>query len=145
MLAGGYYGAIGVGRILSGFVTHRIGLDWLIRFSMLAVLAGSLLFAFAPADWSLAIIGLGLAPIFPCLMSRTPQRLGAEYATHAIGFQVSAGMLGAALMPSIAGLLVERLGLEFVAQFAVLLATLLLTTRELLLYVASLRSLRRQS
>ncbi len=51
MLVGSYYGAIGVGRILSGAVTHRVGLDRLVRFSMLAVLGGTTLFAFgAPVD-----------------------------------------------------------------------------------------------
>ena len=144
VLAGGYYGAIGVGRVVSGAVAHRIGLDRLVRFSTFTVLAGATLFAFgAPVEVSfvgLALTGLGLAPVFPCLMARTPERLGAGYATHAVGFQVSAGMLGAALVPGVAGLLAETTGVERVAQFAVLLAVLLLTTHELLLASARCRS-----
>ena len=62
------------------------------------------------------------------------------YAAHAVGFQVRAGMLGAALVPSVAGLLAETTGLERVAPFAVLLAVLLLTTHELLLPAARRRS-----
>lgn len=144
LLAGSYYGAIGVGRIFSGAVTHHLGLDRLIRISMLLVLAGALLFAFSPAivsDCGLILIGLGLAPIFPCLMARTPQRLSAPYATHAVGFQVSAGMLGAALVPGLAGLLAERLGLESIAQFTILLAALLLAAHEYLLQTDSSRML----
>jgi hypothetical protein len=68
-------------------------------------------------------------------MAKTPRRLGAEYAAHSIGFQVSAGMLGAALVPGLAGLLVQRLGLEVVPQFGVLLAVLMFTTHELILFV----------
>ena len=136
-LAGGYYGAIGVGRVLSGAVAHRVGVDRLVRFSMTAVLGGATLFAFGSpvevAHVGLAVIGLGLAPVFPCLMARTPQRLGAEHAAHAVGFQVSAGMLGAALVPGLAGLLVEKTSLESVALFAVLLAVLLFIMHELLL------------
>lgn len=144
VVAGGYYGAIGVGRVLSGAVAHRIGLDRLVRCATGAVLVGAALFAFgAPVEVSfagLALIGLGLAPVFPCLMARTPERLGAGHATHAVGFQVSAGMLGAALVPGVAGLLAETMGLERVAQFAVLLAALLLTAHELLLSSARRRS-----
>lgn len=144
MLAGAYYGAIGVGRIAAGVVAQRIGLDRLLRGSMTAALVGAAIFAFAAsAELSYAgliLIGLGLAPVFPCLMARTPQRLGEAYAVHAVGFQVSAGMLGAALIPALAGVLAETWGLEFVAEFAVLLAGILFLTHELLLNVARRRN-----
>jgi fucose permease len=142
-LAGSYYGAIGVGRVLSGLIASRVGLDRLLRVAMLIVLVGVLLFAFGKpvevGSAGLVIIGLGLAPIFPCLMTMTPVRLGAGYATHAVGFQVSSGMLGAALVPGLAGLFAEKLGLEVVAQFAMALATLLFVTHELLLFIAARR------
>jgi len=138
-----YYGAIGVGRIVAGLVAHRIGLDRLIRLAMLLVVCGAGLYAFgAPTTAGgvridlvgLIVIGLGLAPIFPCLMARTPQRLGPEVATHAVGFQVSAGMLGAALVPGFAGILAERAGLESVSRFGLLSAVLLMLTHEWLLH-----------
>lgn len=142
-LAGSYYGAIGVGRVLSGVIASRVGLDRLLRAAMLLVLVGVLLFAFGKpvevGSAGLVIIGLGLAPIFPCLMTMTPVRLGAGIATHAVGFQVSSGMLGAALVPGLAGLFAEKLGLEVVAQFAMTLATLLFVTHELLLFIAARR------
>lgn len=135
VLAGGYYGAIGVGRVASGVIANRIGLDALIRGAMLLVVIGAGLFALgAPVEIGLAglvLIGLGLAPIFPCLMARTPQRLGTALATHAVGFQVSAGMIGAALVPTATGLMVEKYGLELVARFAVMLAMMLFATHEI--------------
>jgi fucose permease len=143
MLAAGYFAAIGVGRVLAGFIAHRVGLDPLIRFSMLGVVLGSLLLAFGSpvqlGNAGLAIMGLGLAAIFPSLMARTPERLGREYVAHAAGFQVSAGMLGAALLPGLAGMLVERRGLESVASLAVVLAVILFATHEYLLVVARRR------
>ncbi|MDB5340564.1 MAG: exuT [Planctomycetaceae bacterium] len=140
MLAGAYYGAIGVGRVLTGVISQCVGLDRILRISMFIAVIGASAFAFAPAgtgDVALVVIGLGLAPVFPCLMSRTPDRLGAEYAAHAVGFQVSSGMLGGALVPGLTGLIAEQLGLEFAAQFAVLLAALLWGTHELLLVATS--------
>jgi fucose permease len=141
VLAGGYYGAIGVGRVLAGAAASRVGLDRLVRLSLAAVLAGAFLLAFgSPVGCvGLVVVGLGLAPVFPCLMAATPGRLGEGHAGHAVGFQVSAGMLGAALVPGLAGLLVGPLGLEAVPRLAVLLAALLLLTHELLLRVSRRR------
>ncbi|MBL8796612.1 MAG: MFS transporter [Planctomycetia bacterium] len=130
-----YWGSIGVGRVLFGLVVDRIGADPLLRGALLAALAGTLLLAFGPA-WlpfaGLALIGLALAPVYPCLMTRTPQRLGV-HAAHAVGFQVSAAMLGAAALPGTAGLFGERWGLETIAKFAVGLAAGLWLLHEVLL------------
>ena len=82
----------------------------------------------------LVLLGLGLAPIFPCLMSRTPARLGANYAAHAIGFQVSAATIGGAAFPALAGFLAQRIGLETVAQMSVALALLIWLLHEILLH-----------
>lgn len=143
MLAGGYYFAIGVGRVGAGFIAERLGLDRLVRYSIATALLGVALFAFGPTMISsagLIIIGLGLAAIFPSLMSRTPQRLEPGYATHAVGFQVSAGMLGAALVPGAAGLAVEAGGLGAVGKVSVILALLLCATHEVLLRAAKQRA-----
>lgn len=123
----GYWASILAGRVLLGFVVDRLGIDRLIRFSIATAGFGAALFAWNPHRWAspagLALAGLGLAVIFPCLMSRTPQRLGKDLALHAIGFQVGAGMLGAAVLPSAAGFLAQFAGLALVP--AALLATAL--------------------
>jgi fucose permease len=140
LLASGYYGAIGIGRIIAGVIAAKIGLDQLVRAAMLLALAGTTLFAFGtPVELScvgLVLIGLGLAPIFPCLMAITPQRLGTAQATHAVGFQVSSGMLGAALLPGCAGLLSDAFGLELITYFALTLALLLFTSHELIINIS---------
>jgi fucose permease len=135
-----YWASIGVGRIFLGAVAERIGIDRLLRYSTLAAAAGTLLYAWNPAEAvtaaSLSLIGLGLAPIYPSLMARTPQRLGTAMSAHAIGFQVGAATLGIAVLPSLAGVLAERLGLEAVATAAVAMALLVLALHEALLQPA---------
>lgn len=137
---GAYWGSIGVGRVLFGFVVDRVGIDRLLRVCLAAVIAGSLLIAIpAPAEGAfvgLVIVALGLAPVFPCLMTRTPQRLGSELATHAIGFQVGAAMIGAAAVPGIVGIGVELQGLWIVGGAAVALACVLWVLHEILIYQA---------
>lgn len=132
-----YWASLTTGRILFGFVVDRMGIDRLLRFSMLGVLAGMALFAAnGPpllSAFALGLTGLGLASIYPCLMTRTPQRLGKARAAHAIGFQVSFGMIGAAAFPSVCGWLAQRSGLEVVAVVALVMAVMLQVLHEMLL------------
>ncbi|MBM7118772.1 MFS transporter [Archangium primigenium] len=112
-----YWGSLFVGRVLSGFVVERLGPVRLLRGSMgLAVLA-ALLFAVPalPPALGLGLLGLAIAPIYPALMSETPRRVGGDVAAHAVGFQVSAGTVGIAVLPSAAGFVAERFGIAFVA------------------------------
>lgn len=136
-LVGLYYGSIAVGRVVFGFVAQQVGLDRLVRLSTLAAIGGAACFAFGSlplATAGLILLGLGLASVFPTLMTRTPQRLGRAFAAHAIGFQVSAAMLGSAALPSVTGLAVERFGLESIGRCDVAIAAALLGMHEVLLW-----------
>jgi hypothetical protein len=64
------------------------------------------------------------------MISLTPVRLGRAHAAHAIGFQVSAGYLGAAALPGLAGILARRLGLEVIGPFLFAAALALLVLHE---------------
>ncbi|RYD64885.1 MAG: MFS transporter, partial [Verrucomicrobiaceae bacterium] len=133
-----YWASIGVGRVFFGFVVDRLGIDRLIRLSLFTTVVGTILFALnlSPvlSAVSLALAGLGLAAIYPCMMTRTPQRLGKALAAHAIGFQVSGAMLGAAALPSLTGFLAQRFGLETIAAAAVGMAVVLYLLHESLLF-----------
>ncbi|WP_395744955.1 MFS transporter [Prosthecobacter sp.] len=137
-----YWASLATGRVVFGFIVERLGIDRLLRLSMLAAMIGTGLFAarLPFSEGGLALVGLGLASIYPCLMTRTPQRLGKARAAHAIGFQVSAAMVGAALFPSACGWLAQTRGLETVS-----LATVAMACGLLLIHEALLRSDRRQS
>ena len=132
-----YWGSIGAGRIFFGLVVERIGIDRLIRASTFTALLGAVIVVTMRSPLvtvaALVLIGLALAPIYPSMMTRTPQRLGAATAVHAIGFQVAAAMLGAAVLPSLTGLLAELKGLESISFTAAAMATALLLLHEALL------------
>ena len=139
-----YWAAILAGRILFGFIVDRIGIDLLIRLSTLAALVGAALFTWNPHPLSspiaLALSGIGLAVIFPLLMTRTPQRLGKPIAAHAIGFQVAAAMLGAAALPSLAGLIAQHAGLHLVPATLLAMSLALLLLHELLVFATAPRT-----
>ncbi len=138
-----YWGSLTVGRLFFGGVVDRLGVVRMLRLSMLGVLCGAGMVWWNGADLvsflGLALTGLSLAPIFPLLVSITPKRVGDKHAANAIGFQVAAAGLGIGILPGLAGVLAEKLGLEIVGPF--LLVTSLAM---LLLHEALLRSSRRR-
>ncbi len=137
LAVGIYWGCLGVGRVLSGFIADRFGVDRLLRYCLLAAATGAILFAsrisIDAAFLGVSLAGFGLAPVFPCLMSRTPRRLGTQLSTHAIGFQVGSAMIGAAAVPGTLGVLAGRVCLESVPIGAALLFILLAVLHEKLL------------
>jgi len=126
---GVYWGSIGVGRVVSGVIADRVGIDRLLRYCLLGAGSGALLLAaqhsVEAAFLGLTLIGFGLAPVFPGLISRTPQRLGLELSRHAIGLQVGAAMIGAATVPWMLGVMAGIGSLEAVPVGAVVLFGLL--------------------
>jgi fucose permease len=120
-----YWGGSTVGRVFFGFVAKRFKVKHLLRVALLGAVCGAALVWVDALDLfsflGLALLGFALAPVFPLVTSATPERVGAEHAANAIGFQVAAAALGASLLPALAGVLAENAGLEVVAPF--LLAT----------------------
>jgi fucose permease len=140
---GAYWGSIGLGRIVFGLIADRIGIDRLLRYCLLAAAAGMALFAVplspGAAYAGLALAGIGLAPVFPCLMTRTPQRLGTALSAHAVGFQVGAAMIGAAAIPGALGLIASGVGLTAIPVGALILAVLLWAIHEGLIRRSNIR------
>ena len=129
IVVGVYWGCIGIGRIISGMIADRVGIDRLVRYCLVCAGSGAILIAsrlpVEIAFLGISLIGLGLAPVFPCLMSRTPRRLGTQISAHAIGFQVGAAMIGAAVVPGTLGVMTRFGGLEMVPLGTVVLFVLL--------------------
>ncbi len=126
-----YWACLTAGRVAVGFAVARVGPDRLIRAGTLGAVAGTAMYAALPGAagaLGLLLLGLSLAPIFPMLMSRTPDRLGTELTAHAVGLQVGAATLGVAALPSAHGVLADTFGLGAIpvalTGVAVLLAAL---------------------
>lgn len=131
-----FWTGLTVGRFGFGFVADHVRLLALLRASMAAIALGAALFTAGGAGLAaavgLVVSGLGMAPIFPSLIATTPARLGPRHTGNAVGFQVGAAILGAALLPSLTGLLVGGLGLEVVGPSMLAAALGLLALHEVL-------------
>ena len=116
-----YWGSLTAGRVALGALTTRVPVETLLRWSLVTAPLGVVVLwaGVGPGAGAagLPVLGLALAPIFPLLIATTPDRVGAVYATHAIGFQVAAFYLGAAVLPGAAGLLARHAGLDALGPY----------------------------
>lgn len=129
-----YWGVFTGGRLLLGGVADRLRVDSMLRLSILGIVVGAALLWWHPSTpvsfLGLALMGFAEAPVFPTLTSNTPRRVGPGHADNAIGFQVAAAGLGGAGLMSLAGVLAERVGLEIVGPFLLILSLTMLGLHE---------------
>jgi fucose permease len=127
-----YWGSLTAGRIILGFIETNT--ERLVRFALILVVIGVAAFALNLSPTlsllGLMMVGFGLAPVFPALIALTPFRIGSDHAPNAIGFQVGAAGLGAAILPGLAGILGDAFGLEWIALFFLGAAVLLFLAQE---------------
>ncbi|MBZ0291561.1 MAG: MFS transporter [Anaerolineae bacterium] len=131
-----YWATFTIGRIVFGFVADRVRLVPVLRACMLVSILGSLLIWQNSSETlnviGIAIAGFALGPIFPFLISATPERLGTGHATNAIGFQVGAASLGIGALPGLAGLLAVTYNLEVIGPYLVVASVIMLVIYQLM-------------
>lgn len=102
-----FYAGITIGRFITGFITLKMSNKRLIRWGQIIALVGAvLLFLPFPVLFSLAgfiMIGLGLAPIFPCMLHETPLRFGKKHSQTIMGYQMAIAYTGSTFLPPILG------------------------------------------
>jgi fucose permease len=126
----GYFGAIMVGRVLVGLVSERWNNRRLAAGGLYLCGAGAICFSWpGPAELALVgllLLGLGAAPVYPCLMHETPRRFTALDAPVVIGRQVGSAYVGAAFLPGLIGWLAAQFGLQLIGPLVATLVVLLL-------------------
>lgn len=102
-----FYGAITVGRLLSGFLSAKIPSPLLIRIGQLVCMVGTVCIILPLPAWAaiggITLIGLGTAPIFPSMLHETPNRFGADNSQAVVGLQMASAYLGSTLFPPLFG------------------------------------------
>jgi len=136
-----YWFALTIGRIVFGYAAGHFKPIPLLRIAMIgAPVAAAMIwlnFSIATTFIGAAMLGFALAPIYPLLMSLTPERVGKPVAAHSIGFQVSAATIGVAVLPTFCGILARRIGLEIVPPILLGSAIGLLALHEMTILAAS--------
>ena len=135
-----YWGGLTAGRVLLGGLTTWVPPARILRVAFLVAPIAAVCIAWpGPTALSIAglmLMGFTLAPIFPLLISVTPQRVGKRAASHAVGFQIAASSLGGALIPGAAGLLAKHYGLDVIGPHLFVVACVLLVIYEVTMRMA---------
>ncbi len=63
---------------------------------------------------ALALIGLGCAPIYPSIISLTPERFGAAASQSMVSLQMACAYVGSTVMPPLVAFVVAMRGAAFV-------------------------------
>lgn len=111
--AGLFFLGITAGRALSGFLTMKLSDPQMIRLGQGVIALGALTLLLplheSAALAGLVLVGLGCAPIYPCIIHSTPGHFGADKSQAVIGVQMASAYVGTCLMPPLFGLVSEHL------------------------------------
>lgn len=110
-----------VGRAVSGFITAKISDINMIRLGQGIVVMGILVMLLptgnAAAIIGLVLIGLGCAPIYPCVIHSTPDHFGEENSQAIIGVQMAAAYVGICLMPPLFGIIANHISVALLPLY----------------------------
>ncbi|MCS0670244.1 sugar MFS transporter [Cytobacillus firmus] len=129
-----YFAGITIGRFITGFITFKVNNRTLIRMGQILALAGAILLflpftsAFALAGFIL--VGLGLAPIFPCMLHETPARFGKKHSQTIMGYQMAVAYTGSTFIPPVLGFIASHSTIGIFPICIVLLAAAMFLSSE---------------
>ncbi len=123
------YLGIMAGRFLSGVIVNHLGNMQVVRGGIVLAFVGCFCIGLIHSTPGIlagtSMLGLGIAPIYPCLMHETPHRFIKGITEKLIGYQVGAACLGGSVLSVGTGLLLSRFSLELL--FPILIALLIAT------------------
>lgn len=131
-----FYIGITVGRALSGFVTMKLNDVQMIRLGQVLIAVG-ILIMFLPFGQTLSlvgliVIGLGCAPIYPCIIHSTPTHFGADKSQAIIGIQMASAYVGTLLMPPVFGLIANHITVALLPVYLFIILILMFVMHEAL-------------
>ena len=138
-----FFLGITAGRALSGFLTMRLSDVQMIRLGQ-GLIGGGIVILLLPlgAASSLAgfvIIGLGCAPVYPCIIHSTPAHFGADKSQAIIGIQMACAYVGTCLMPPLFGLIANHIGVSLLPWYLIAILALMIVMHELLIRAVAVK------
>jgi len=129
-----FYGGITLGRFFNGFLTLRLDNKSLVRLGLFILLVGSVLMLLPlPKLFTLVgmvCVGLGCAPIYPCLLHETPVRFGKEQSKSLMGIQMAVAYSGSTFLPPVFGYLASSTTIGLYPIVILLYAIIMLVCSE---------------
>ncbi len=132
-----FFIGITVGRAINGFLAMRMHDESMIRMGQVLILLG-IVTVMLPASETFALaglilIGLGCAPIYPCIIHSTPAHFGRDKSQAIIGVQMAAAYIGTMLMPPLFGILANHLSISLLPIYLLVLLAIMAFMHERLI------------
>lgn len=116
-----------LGRLISGFISNKLGDRRLIRTGVCVELFGIILVFlplahYLPAAVGFVIIGIGMGPVYPAIQHMAPANFGKKYSASVIGLQMASAYVGSSFMPMIFGNLQQYAGIAIMPFYLLFFA-----------------------
>lgn len=132
-----FFIGITIGRAFSGFITMKLKDSQMIRLGQGIIFIGIIILFFTSGENTsligLIMIGLGCAPIYPCIIHSTPENFGADKSQAIIGVQMASAYVGTLLMPSLFGLIAQHINISLYPVYIFVVLILMIVMHEALL------------
>ena len=132
-----FYIGLTFGRFLNGFLAMKLGDHFLIRLGSGVILVG-LIMLMIPISWAFSligfiIIGLGCAPVYPCIIHMTPNVFGEDKSQAMIGMQMAFAYTGFIIVPPIFGVIAEYVSISLMPFFILVILIVMFIMHELVI------------
>lgn len=118
-----------VSSLQSDRLTKKLGTG---KVTALSVLVMLLPFGQSLSLTGLILIGLGCAPVYPCVIHSTPAHFGADKSQAIIGIQMACAYVGTCLMPPVFGLIANHITVALLPVYLLIILVLMVIMHELL-------------
>lgn len=135
-----FFIGITFGRFVGGFLMDKLGDRNMIRLGAVILTVG-IIGLLLPVEYEIAaiisfvVIGLGCAPIYPCIIHATPNNFGAENSGAIIGIQMASAYAGSTFMPPLYGLLGRFVGFKIMPIYLIFFVVLMIYMVEKTFYI----------
>ncbi|MBE5957052.1 MAG: MFS transporter [Lachnospiraceae bacterium] len=120
-----FYIGITAGRAVNGFLTLKLNDTQLIRLGQSIILTGIIAmvlpFGNTIALVGFVLIGLGCAPIYPCVIHSTPSNFGADKSQAVIGVQMASAYIGNIVMPPLFGFIADYISITLLPWYLLII------------------------
>lgn len=132
-----FFIGITAGRLLSGFITMKFNDPTMIRMGQALVLLGIVVMLLPVPNnlgtvMGLIIVGLGCAPIYPCVIHSTPAYFGEDKSQAIVGMQMACAYCGSMCMPPVFGLIGQNISMNIFPWYLLVFLVLMVIMHETL-------------
>ena len=123
------FGGLMLGRLISAFVSNKLGDKLLLRIGI-TVEAVGIMFIFLPfencipAAVGFVITGTGMGPIYPAIQHMAPENFGRKNSAAVIGLQMASAYIGSTFMPMVFGHIQQAIGIGVMPVYLTFFAIL---------------------